>query len=72
MDQDKITHHLTKNQAIEIWGTEAVELARDYYETDIDKVLFKEDSWNEECYPASPYDVTERCSRAFYNLRWDK
>lgn len=59
---------MTKDEAIKIWGEEAVEEGRYYYETDFDKVPFAEDSWSEDCCPAAPWDVFERCSRAFRNL----
>ena len=59
---------MTKEQAISRWGAEAVELARDYYETDFFKILFIEDCQIDD-HPASDDDVYERCSRAFYTLQ---
>lgn len=62
---------LTKAQAIEKWGAEVVDLARDYYETNFDKYLFEEDipEGDEFGSPASVEDVYERCERASRNLK---
>ncbi len=64
---------LKKADAIARWGAEVVETARDYYETDFDKILFAEDMAGlsddiaEMLYPASEFDVYERCSRAYFH-----
>lgn len=64
---------LKKADAIARWGAEVVETARDYYETDFDKILFAEDKAGlredvaEWLCPAGEFDVYERCSRAYYN-----
>ncbi len=60
---------MTKEEAIRIWGEDAVEEGRGYYETMWDKVLFAEDITDpEEQCEAHPEDQYERCSRAFRNL----
>lgn len=62
---------LTKAQAIEKWGDEVVDLAREYYETDFHKFLFEEDipEGDEFGPPACVEDVYERCERAARNLK---
>ncbi|WP_315921002.1 hypothetical protein [Mesorhizobium sp. SP-1A] len=62
---------LTKAQAIEKWGAEVVEMARDYYETDFHKYLFEEDipEGDEDGFSACVEDVYERCERAARNLQ---
>ena len=63
---------MRKADAINRWGAEIVEEARDYYETDFDKALFEEDitSGNLDwIYPATVRDVYERCSRAYFNIK---
>lgn len=60
---------MLKSEAIKRWGSEAVELARDYYETDFDKYLFDEDSPNG--FGACEEDQIERCTRAYRNMMLD-
>jgi len=71
LDADDNLIPLTKAQAIEKWGAEVVDLARDYYETDFHKFLFEEDipEGDEFGFPACVEDVYERCERAARNLK---
>lgn len=62
---------MLKSEAIERWGEEVVEEARDYYETDFDKYLFDEDAPQGEGYGAREEDQIERCTRASRNLKLD-
>lgn len=71
LDADDELAPLTKAEAIEKWGADVVDLARDYYETDFHKYLFEEDipEGDEFGSPACVEDVYERCERAARNLK---
>lgn len=48
---------MTKNEAIEKYGAEIVELARDMHETDFGKVLFPEDVQTEWDIPQDEEEI---------------
>jgi len=59
---------MNKQEAIQRWGSDIVETARDYYETDFGKYLFQEDC-PEDDYCAGEEEQIERCTRASRNTK---
>lgn len=59
---------MLKSEAVARWGSDTVEEARDYYETDFGKYLFQEDCPEDE-WCASDEDQIERCTRASRNRK---
>jgi hypothetical protein len=56
---------LTKNKALNYYGSKVVEKARDLYETDSGKVLFTEDCKCEDDRPADPETIKEYLGKAY-------